>query len=269
MAEAVRHPAVAGRFYPADPTILRRDVLSYLKNGAKTRALGCVVPHAGYMYSGHVAGAVYARLQLPRRFIILCPNHTGLGEPLAIMSSGAWQTPFGNVPVDGPLAAELKKVLPYLEEDAQAHRAEHALEVQIPFLQAILPGFEFVPICVGVGQLPILQVLGQAIAQVLADKQEQVMVIASSDMNHYESDAITRVKDKKAIDRMLALDPAGLHEVIRRERISMCGYGPTIAMLTAAKQLGATRAELVKYATSGDISGDRETVVGYAGIVIR
>jgi len=268
MAETVRQPAVAGRFYPSDPSVLRRDVLSYLKNGAKTRALGCVVPHAGYMYSGHVAGAVYAHLQLPRRFVILCPNHTGAGEPLAIMSSGAWETPFGSVRVDTELAEALKAALPYLEEDAQAHRAEHALEVQIPFLQALLDDFEFVPICVGVGQLAVLQALGQAMAQVLATRPGEVMIVASSDMNHYETDSITRVKDQKAIERMLALDPAGLHETIRRERISMCGYGPAVAMLTAAKALGATHAELVKYATSGDISGDREMVVGYAGIVV-
>ncbi|MDP9267901.1 MAG: AmmeMemoRadiSam system protein B [Acidobacteriota bacterium] len=267
-AEPVRSPAVAGTFYPADAAILRRDVSTYLKNGNKSRALGSVVPHAGYMYSGHVAGAVYAHLELPRRFVILCPNHTGAGEPLAIMSAGAWATPLGTAKIDNELAAGLKAAFPYLEEDAQAHRTEHSLEVQLPFLQVLLPDFSFVPICIGVGQLAVLQALGQALAAVLA-KQDGIMVIASSDMNHYESDAITRVKDGKAIDRILALDPAGLHDTVRRERISMCGYGPTVAMLTATKALGATQAELVKYATSGDISGDRDAVVGYAGIVVR
>ena len=270
-AAPVRQPAVAGTFYPGDPAKLRRDVASYLEPGAKqkmTPSLGCVVPHAGYMYSGHVAGAVYAQLELPSRFIILCPNHTGAGEPLAINSAGAWATPLGAAKIDGELAAQMKAAFPYLEEDAKAHRAEHSLEVQLPFLQVLHPEFSFVPICIGVGQLAVLQALGQAIAGVLAN-ESGVMVIASSDMNHYESDAITRVKDKQAIDRILVLDPTGLYETVRRERISMCGYGPTVAMLTAVKSLGATQAELVKYATSGDISGDREAVVGYAGIVVK
>ncbi|HSE49623.1 MAG TPA: AmmeMemoRadiSam system protein B [Terriglobales bacterium] len=263
----VRQPAVAGRFYPDDAGTLRRDIASYLKSGTKQRALGCVVPHAGYMYSGHVAGAVYAHLELPHRFIILCPNHTGMGQPLAIMSRGAWATPLGEVAIDEGLAGELQRALPYLEEDEQAHRAEHALEVQLPFLQQLLPDFRFVPICVGVGQLAVLEALGKAIANVLADRRD-VLVIASSDMNHYESDSVTREKDHKAIERILALDPAGLHETVRRERISMCGYGPAVAMLTATRQLGATRAELVKYATSADVSGDRDYCVGYAGIAV-
>lgn len=267
MAEAVRMPAVAGRFYPADPKTLRRDLESYLTPGEQVRALGCIVPHAGYMYSGHVAGAVYARLELPRRFVILCPNHTGMGAPLAIMPRGAWRLPLGDAPVDAELAAELMQAMPYLEEDPAAHRAEHSLEVQLPFLQVLAPGFTFVPICVGVGQLGVLEALGHAIATALRGRDD-TLLIASSDMNHYETDSITRVKDQKAIARVLALDPAGLHAVVRAENISMCGYAPTTAMLTAARDLGATRAELVKYATSGDVSGDREMVVGYAGIVI-
>ncbi|MBI2677333.1 MAG: AmmeMemoRadiSam system protein B [Candidatus Koribacter versatilis] len=266
--ETVRQPAVAGKFYPGEAELLRHDVLLYLETGGeKQRALGCVVPHAGYMYSGHVAGAVYARLALPRRLVILCPNHTGAGEPLAIMSSGAWMTPLGEARIDSALAAELKSAFPYLEEDEAAHRAEHSLEVQLPFLQVALGDFTFVPVCLGVGQLAVLQAFGQAIAGVLKDR-EDVMVIASSDMNHYESDSITRVKDHKAIECILALDATGLHQTVRREGISMCGYGPTVAMLTATKSLGATQGELVKYATSGDISGDREMVVGYAGMTI-
>lgn len=265
----IRQPAVAGRFYPAQAETLRRDLQSYLKNGPPQRAIGCVIPHAGYMYSGHVAGAVYARLQLPRRFVILCPNHTGRGAPLAINASGAWRTPLGDAPIDGELARRLMAAFPYLEEDAAAHQSEHALEVQLPFLQALVPGFTFVPICVGVGQLAVLQALGKAIAAALREAKDEALIVASSDMNHYETDAITRVKDEKAIARVLALDAAGLHEVVRRERISMCGYGPTVTMLTAAKELGATTAELVKYATSGDVSGDREMVVGYAGMLVR
>jgi AmmeMemoRadiSam system protein B len=267
-ATSVRRPAVAGQFYPDDPATLRREVRSFLVDGKKERALGCIVPHAGYVYSGHVAGAVFSRIDLPKRFIILCPNHSGFGAPLAIMSSGTWSTPLGEAKIDISLAEALKQAFPYLEEDATAHLREHSLEVQIPFLQELVAAFTFVPICIGTGQLAVLQALGQAIAQVVRAQQEPVLVIASSDMNHYENDEITRIKDERAIQPILALDPAGLHETVKREHITMCGYAPATAMLTAAKALGATRAELVKHATSGDIFGERNRVVGYAGITI-
>ncbi|MGO9212224.1 MAG: AmmeMemoRadiSam system protein B [Terriglobales bacterium] len=266
----VRHAAVAGRFYPAQPEVLMRDVQSYLAaTGEKIEATGCVVPHAGYMYSGHVAGAVYARLALPERFIILCPNHTGMGKPLAIMSEGAWDTPLGEAAIDHELAMELRGAFHSLTEDAGAHRAEHALEVQLPFLQALRRKFTFVPIAVGVGSYEPLAALGEAIAQVLAAHGEKILIIASSDMNHYESDAVTRVKDSKAIEQILKLDPRGLFDVVVKEEISMCGYGPAVAMLTAARRLGAESAELIKYATSADVSGDRDAVVGYAGVIVH
>ncbi len=269
---AVRQPAVAGRFYPANPQRLRAEIESYTTAGSATeekiRALGCVVPHAGYMYSGHVAGAVYRRLELPPRIVILCPNHTGMGEPLAIMSEGAWHTPLGDAAIDEELAAELKQRMPLLSEDEEAHRTEHALEVQLPFLQLLDPGFRFVPITVGTGNFEVLSALGIAIGKLLAQQRERVLVIASSDMNHYESDAVTRVKDQRAIGQLLALDPRGLYDVVRDGNISMCGYGPAVAMLTATRKLGATKAELIRYATSGDVSGDKDMVVGYAGIAV-
>jgi len=220
------------------------------------------------MYSGHVAGAVYRLLELPQRFVILCPNHTGMGEPLAIMSGGAWQTPLGLCEVDEELAAELKRRMPLLSEDDQAHHSEHALEVQLPFLQILVPGFRFVPIAVGTRNFEVLSALGVAIGNLLAQQNERALVIASSDMNHYESDSVTRVKDRRAIDQLLARDPRGLYDVVRDAHISMCGYGPAVAMLTAAHKLGATQAELIRYATSGDVSGDKDMVVGYAGIAV-
>jgi AmmeMemoRadiSam system protein B len=270
MASPIRHPAVAGRFYPRDPDDLRAEVRSYLSPPQKTAsALGCVVPHAGYMYSGHVAGAVYARLELPRRCILMCPNHTGLGHPLAIMSAGAWETPLGQMPIDAGLAAALKQRFPPLGEDADAHRAEHGAEVHLPFLQTRKPDCSFVPIALGTSQYQILHGLGEAIAEVLRTLGEPVLLIASSDMNHYENDTITRVKDQKAIEHILAMDARGLFDVVMDENISMCGFGPTVAMLTAANRLGASVTEMVKYATSGDISGDRQRVVGYAGIIVQ
>lgn len=270
MHSTVRHAAVAGRFYPRDRDTLLNDVQSYLSPQAEAApALGCMAPHAGYMYSGAVAGAVYARINLPQRIIVLCPNHTGKGRPLAVMSSGTWETPLGQVPIDSTLADALKKGFPLLTEDAAAHRVEHAIEVELPFLQTCRPNFTFVPVALGTGQFDILRKLGEAVADAVQAQGERILIVASSDMNHYENDTITRVKDHKAIERMLALDAPGLFDVVTREEISMCGFGPAVVMLTATKRLGATSAELIKYATSGDVSGDREMVVGYAGVVVR
>ncbi len=274
-ASFVRHPAVAGRFYPARAEVLSRDLDKYLASGEPgaekiESAFGCVVPHAGYMYSGGVAGAVYHKLPARPSYIILCPNHFGRGAPLAIMSSGSWRTPLGEVAIDSELAQRVRHACHLLMDDADAHEEEHSLEVQLPFLQREVKDFSFVPIAIGVSGYAPLESLGRGIAKVLADASvsRRTLVVASSDMNHYEPDSITRQKDRKAIDRMLELDPQGLYEVLRKEDISMCGYGPAIAMLTAARELGARHAELVKYATSADASGDRSAVVGYAGIIV-
>ena len=267
----LRQPAVAGRFYPGNPDVLRAEAQSYLteNNYEGVRAIGCIAPHAGYMYSGHVAGAVFARIEIPRLCIVMCPNHTGQGQALAMMSVGAWRTPLGEVPINEDLAHALKEHFPMMQEDSAAHRAEHAAEVELPFLQLRQPELEFVPIALGTGRLELLEELGKALAKVIGEQKEPVLIVASSDMNHYESDAVTRVKDHRAIERILSLDPRGLYDVVTQQNISMCGFGPAVAMLTAARQLGASRAELVKYATSGDVSGDRNMVVGYAGVLVR
>ena len=266
----IRKSAVSGRFYPANPDELRNVLDGFFEPiQPRSKVIGVVVPHAGYIYSGHVAGAVYSRIELPLRNIVLCPNHTGLGTPLSIMKSGSWQTPLGQMHIDEELCTELMKADPRLEADTAAHEFEHAIEVQLPFMQQMArSSVRFVPITLGTSHLERLQALGHSVAKVVQAVAPDALIIASSDMNHYESDAITRVKDHKAIDQILALNPEGLHEVVRRENISMCGYGPTVAMLTAAKTLGASKAELVKYATSGDVSLDFDHVVGYAGIMV-
>jgi AmmeMemoRadiSam system protein B len=264
---------VAGRFYPARAEELAREVDEQLSPKPSTeegvsQAIGCVVPHAGYMYSGHVAGAVFRRLPVRSSYVILGPNHTGRGAPLAMMSNGAWQTPLGQVPVDSALAQDLHRSCALLTDDPSAHAGEHSLEVQLPFLQRSNREFSFVPISIGIGGYAALESLGHGLAKAIAKASRPVLLVASSDMNHYEPDAPTRVKDHKAIDQILALNPLGLYEVIRREEISMCGYGPAIAMLVAAADLGASHAELVRYATSADTSGDYSAVVGYAGIIV-
>lgn len=270
-ATTVRHPAVAGRFYPRDPDVLRTDLQTYLSStefSEPRHALGCIVPHAGYMYSGHVAGAVFAEVEIPELCVVMCPNHTGMGQPLAIMSEGAWETPLGDVPMDEKFAGALKQLCPLLQEDSAAHRSEHAAEVELPFLQERQGKLKIVPVALGTRNLEALEQLGDALAETIALEHRPALIIASSDMNHYESDAVTRVKDHSAIDPILRLDARALYEVVTQQNVSMCGFGPAVAMLTAASKLGATSARLVKYATSGDISGDRDLVVGYAGIVV-
>jgi len=267
----IRLPAVAGRFYPDDPAELRNTLDSFLATEIETkkaRALACLAPHAGYIYSGRVAGEVYQRMEIPSRVILLGPRHYPRGAPMAILSRDAWQTPLGLAPIDTPLAEKIARACPLLREDAVAHSAEHSLEVQLPFLQRLAPSFAFVPIVMASVPFADLEALGRALAEVLLSEPEPILIVASSDMNHYEPDDVTRVKDRKAIDTILALEPRELFDTVRNEHISMCGYGATVAMLIAARALGATGAELVRYATSGEVNGDLREVVGYAGMII-
>jgi AmmeMemoRadiSam system protein B len=216
-----------------------------------------------------VAGAVYSALRIPARCILIGPRHFPRGESMAILSKGSWQTPLGAVPIDTALAAELTDECPRLREDAVAHESEHSLEVQLPFLQRMAADFRFVPIVLGTDRYPVLEDLGRAVAKVVRAQADKVPIIASSDMNHYENDAITRLKDNRAIERILALDPRGLYDTVRSEGITMCGYAATVAMLVAVIELGAKKATLIRYATSGDINGELDKVVGYAGITIE
>jgi len=266
----IRAPAVSGRFYPSDEKKLALEVEKYTAStGQKVFARGCVVPHAGYMYSGHVAGAVYSAIEVPARCVLLGPQHFPGGEAMAIISEGSWRTPFGKAQIDSELADKLKRACPLLREDRVAHEREHSLEVQIPFLQKLAENLRFVPVVLATQRYADPESLGHAVAKVIAAHAEPVLLIASTDMNHYESDAITRVKDQMAIERILALDPRGLYDTVRSDDITMCGCASTVAMLVAMRDLGAKHAEVVRYATSGDINGDRNEVVGYAGIIIR
>jgi AmmeMemoRadiSam system protein B len=274
----IRQPAVAGRFYPDERYELEATVRKCLASGSwgvvsspsdKTSALACLVPHAGYVFSGSVAGAVYARLALPRRIVILGPRHRPPGANLAIQSEGAWQTPVGNLDIDSEMAQAMMAACPQLVEDDVAHRNEHSIEVQLPFLQVLVPNCRFVPITIGIIDFGKLAELGHALAKVISASGERVLIVASSDMNHYEPDEITRAKDRVALDQLVALNPRGLWDAVRNNAISMCGVGPAVAALAAAIDLGAKQSEIVRYATSGDVFGERESVVGYAGMIFR
>ena len=270
-----RAPAVAGTFYERDAGQLRAQLNRCLsaneRRHEKTSFIGAVVPHAGLIYSGHVAAALYDAVRIPSRLILLGPNHTGLGVDVSINLRGGWRTPLGTVPIDEELAAELTRASRLFVDDKLAHAREHSLEVQLPFLQTLASDLSFVPICIGRHSYEVCAEVGEAIAGVMAsgDGGREIAIVASSDLNHYEDQQTTLVKDQRAIDSMLALDPRRLWDTVHNQDISMCGILPTTAMLVAANRLGASSATLLKHATSGDITGDYRAVVGYAAIVIR
>jgi MEMO1 family protein len=273
-----RQPAVAGMFYEGSEARLQAQVrecfeqASLDENATPLPMIGAVVPHAGLMYSGHVAAKLYGSVALPSRFIILCPNHTGMGVPVAINSRGGWVTPLGRARVDEELADELTRESTIFTEDHRAHQREHSLEVQLPFLQYLTDdGFSFVPVCMSTPNYQVCVEVGEAIARVverMRAKGETVAILASSDMNHFLDQATTLRKDQRAIDEILSLSPGTLWDVVHAEDISMCGIIPATTMLVAANKLGATSAMLLRHATSGDVSGDYHRVVGYAAIVV-
>jgi AmmeMemoRadiSam system protein B len=265
-----RPPAVAGQFYQADPERLKSQVGRYMDPAApKHEAIAAMCPHAGLVYSGAVAGAVYSSMKVPRTFVLLGPNHTGLGPAVSIMAEGQWEIPTGAVPIDAALAARVAREVPLATRDSQAHMFEHSLEVQLPFIRHLSAEAAIVPIAVMSASLEELVAMGEGVARAVKAAGYPVVIVASSDMSHFVPDPVARQKDRMALDRLLALDPGGLYSVVREEGISMCGYMPAVAMLTAAKALGAKEAVLIKYATSAETSGDYDSVVGYAGVVLK
>ncbi len=272
MAESkIREARVAGQFYLSTAGGLKKQVESLInKDAKKIDALACMLPHAGYQYSGRVAGETVSRINLRDKIILLGPNHTGFGAPFSIMSEGSWQTPLGEVAIDSALAQKILKNSRFLEDNPVAHTNEHSLEVELPFLQYFKPDFQIIPIAFLSDEIESLKEIGREIARTIQENNlaDKVLLLASSDMTHYEPQNTAKNKDKEAIQAILELNEEKLIEKIYRLRISMCGWAPVIVMLTAAKKLGAKAAALVKYQTSGDVTGDNSSVVGYAGIII-
>ena len=268
--EPARKPAVAGSFYPDRPEAVEAELDRLIEHvEPKTAARAIVVPHAGWIYSGPVAGAVYGRVAPPRLAVLLGPNHTGLGPAGSVMARGSWKIPGGEVPISRALGEAILNACRELEEDERAHAREHALEVQLPFLRRLRPEIEFVPITLMRTDLAFCRAVGAGVAHAVKAWPEPVLLLASTDLNHYESQAVSNVKDRRAIDAILSLDPERLHRTVREHEISMCGISPTTALLAALAETGARKATLVKYQTSGDVSGDTERVVGYCGIIIE
>jgi AmmeMemoRadiSam system protein B len=265
-----RSPAVAGLFYPAEPGSLRSTVAQYLDEIVVDAPVpvAIVVPHAGYAYSGRTAGRVYGAITVPEQVVLLGPNHTGLGARAAIWPGGSWRTPLGAVTVDEETAGELAAAHALLQEDDQAHLREHALEVQVPFLQTRCPGVSLVPVCLADCGLDTLLEMGQALARVLVRRGGRWLIVISSDMTHFASREEARRQDRLALDRLEEMDPAGLYATVRDHQITMCGVVPAVVGLAAAVELGARDARLVDYTCSGDVTGDDSDVVAYAGLTI-
>lgn len=227
-----------------------------------------MVPHAGLIYSGAVAGQVYSTISMPKTFIMLGPNHTGLGPAISLMDEGAWEVPGGVFKIDRRLAAKILQDTVLVARDTQAHAYEHSLEVQLPFIGYYSYDVSIVPIAIMTASYDTCRAVGESLAGAIQAVDYPVTILASSDMSHYLPDRLARKKDAMAIDKILELDPHGLYDVVMQERISMCGVLPTTVMLLAAQLLGAKNARLINYMTSGDVSGDYDSVVGYAGIVL-
>jgi AmmeMemoRadiSam system protein B len=272
MEPAVREPAVAGRFYPGEPKPLADTVARCLtdRSPEPLRARMLMAPHAGYVYSGAIAGATYARVEVPSRVVVLCPNHTGLGARRSLWSRGEWKLPGYSLPVDTELANEFRDNA-LLEEDQLAHLREHAIEVQLPFLHALRPDVSIVPVCLAGLRFRDCAEVGEGLARAIQENErqhgERVLIVASTDMSHYIPAEVAKELDRMAIESVLAVDAKGLYETVTQHDISMCGYIPTTVALVAARALGAQRADLVRYGNSGDVSGDYGQVVGYAGAI--
>jgi AmmeMemoRadiSam system protein B len=264
----VRDPVVSGQFYPGDKKRLLEQLDEMIPEGVeRIDAIGAVSPHAGYVYSGPVAGEVFARLEPKDTYVILSPNHSGYGGRFAACGD-PWNTPLGTLDVDTALLGAIMGSTDLVTDDIEAHAFEHSIEVQLPFIQRTSPSAKIVPITVKYGELPELREVAGAISAAVSEREGRAVIIASSDMTHYESRDAAGKKDKMAIRKILDLDPEGLLEVVERNNISMCGYVPTALMLMCAENLNAKKAELVKYSDSGDVTGDTVQVVGYAGIIV-
>lgn len=265
----LRKPSVAGYFYPSDSTELFEDVRNYTKSTMTEKsAIGIVSPHAGYMYSGQVAGKIFSTVKVPETVIVIGPNHTGMGSDAAIVCSGKWLIPGAEIEINSEIATALLKNFNDLEEDTIAHSREHSLEVQLPFLYYKNKNFKLVPVCISYHNFNFCNELGKSIGEIIKKSGKDVLIVASSDMTHYEPHELAKAKDKLAINEILNLSPRELYNVVAEQKITMCGVIPAVTMLCAAKCLGAKKGELIHYQTSGDTSGDYSQVVGYAGIAV-
>jgi AmmeMemoRadiSam system protein B len=265
-----RRPAVAGQFYPGSAGAIR-DMINDLvdEDAPKERVTGAMAPHAGWMYSGRGAGMLFSRIEIPETVVVMCPNHRGMGADAAIMAEGVWALPTGDVELEPALAKEIMDRCSLVTDDERAHAAEHSLEVQLPLIRHFRPDFKLAPISLGRVSYSECEELGKAIASAVEAFGKEVLVVASSDMTHFESAQDAKKKDDLALERMTAMDPEGLYNTVMKNRISMCGVIPATVMLVYAMARGAKKAELVDYRNSGEVTGDYRDVVAYASVIVK
>lgn len=265
---ALRPARFAGTWYPDDPALLRQALAGAAASPSAAPARALVLPHAGYRFSLEVAAAAVAEVTIPQTVVVLCPNHTVPPPIVALWPSGSWETPLGRIAIDEERSAALLKACPWIVASPAAHLREHAIELILPLLQSRRDDLRLIALVVAESRYERLEALGTALAEVLADDPD-ALLIASSDMSHFHEASEARRRDERALERLLAFDPVGLLERCESEDISMCGVRPTAAVLVAARARGASRVELVRYSHSGEVSGDNESVVGYASCVVR
>jgi AmmeMemoRadiSam system protein B/AmmeMemoRadiSam system protein A len=266
----IRHPSAAGYFYPASPAEIKSMLARFIdKDAPKEEVVGLLMPHAGYQYSGAVAGATLSRIKFKDTFIIIGPSHSGLGKPFSVMPEGTWKTPLGDVEVDEELARKIISLSKYAEEDYRAHEDEHAVEVQVPFLQYIKPDVRIVPVILAGASDAVYKEIGHAIAQAIKELKREAVILASGDMTHHEPHEVAKRKDMAAVEAILALDSDELTRRYNDMHITMCAHGPVVTLMAAGKELGVTEAEFIMYQTSGETTGDYDAVVGYAGIIFK
>jgi hypothetical protein len=264
----IRKAAFSGRFYPGTAPLLKKEMETLMPKVEDNKVLAGVVPHAGYMYSGEVAARFYAYARIPSTVVILGPNHTGYGKSIACMSTGVWQTPLGAAEIYTRLATKILQRTPHVEEDHLAHLSEHSIEVQLPFLQHRVERLLFVPIAFMQASLSVIKEVGEALAEAVLEHTKDALIIATTDLSHYERGDVAKKKDERAMEAILRMDEEELLKRVREEDISMCGTIPTAVLLCAAKKMGAKKAHLLLYRTSGDVTGDHSQVVGYCSIAI-
>lgn len=265
----MRKPAVAGQFYPQTEASLNKMLSKLIDiKSERQEVKGVIMPHAGYIYSGYVAGATISKVDVKKTAIVLGTNHTGAGSSFSIMTKGSWMTPLGEVKIDVEIAEAILKESILLEEDALSHLYEHSIEVEVPFLQYMRKDIKIVPMVISMSDIKTYQRLGKEISTGFKKIGRSALFMASTDFTHYEPKEVAEEKDRLAIDAILALDEERLFDVVEKNNISMCGVAPTCTLISACKNLGAKKAGLVKYQTSGDVSGDYTSVVGYAGLLI-
>lgn len=266
----VRKPAVAGYFYPSDSKELLLEIEEYMPTKGTLNAYGAICPHAGYVYSGHVAGAVYSKLKPKKYYVLLGPNHTGYGADVSVMTEGYWEIPFGKLGVYSELALKITEKSQIAKKDTQAHLYEHSLEVQLPFIYKLNPSAKIVPITLKMIDIKACRELAESLSSAIKELEivNDTLIVSSTDMSHYLPDDLARKVDSLAAEKIKNFDPEGLYNTVISHKISMCGFLPTVTMLFATKMLGAKEVLIVKYATSAEISRDYDRVVGYLGAIV-